>query len=60
MNCTRFCTPIEPKKHLRIFRKQKGEKGDVRAERSKLFDKIINVRLLPGCDKSSHTGVGHT
>jgi len=35
------------------------EKGDVRAERSWLFDKIINVRLLPGCDKSSHTGVGH-
>jgi hypothetical protein len=34
-------------------------KGGHRAERSYLFDKIINVRLLPASNKPCHTGVGN-
>jgi hypothetical protein len=48
------------KKWKKWGRENGGYNGDVRSERSWICDKIINVRHLPRCDKSSHTGVGHT
>jgi hypothetical protein len=36
-----------------------ADNGDVRAERSEVVDKVINVRLFAGCYNPGHTRVGH-